>query len=308
MKRPLPILLVFCFLIGSCKTELPETVYSLYYLGGQSNMDGYGYVEELPDSLRAPVDGVMIFHGNMGEDGKSVDGRGIWTTLQSGHGGPFRSDGVSNSYSDRFGVELTFARRIQALYPDEHIALLKYSRGGTSLDVAGSEGFGSWAPEYAGGESDGKGINQYDNFLAAADYALGTDDIDGDGIRDRLVPSGIVWMQGESDAVFTEEIALKYQKHLTEMMALIRQKLGNDAIPIAIGRISDSGNAEGGVVWKYGDIIRQAQADFAALDGHAALVTSTDGYGYSDPWHYDSNGFIDLGIQFANALDSISVN
>lgn len=115
-------------------------------------------------------------------------------------------------------------------------------------------------------------------------------------------------MQGESDAVFTEEIALKYQTHLTEMMGLIRKKLGNDKIPVVIGRISDSGNAEGGIVWKYGDIVRQAQADFVAADSHAALVVSTDGYGYSDPWHYDSDGFIDLGIQFANALDSVSVN
>ena len=31
--------------------------------------------------------------------------------------------------------------------------------------------------------------------------------IDGDGPDDKLVPSGVVWMQGESDADVTEEIA-----------------------------------------------------------------------------------------------------
>ena len=39
--------------------------------------------------------------------------------------------------------------------------------------------------------------------------------------------------------------------------------------------------------------------------GHAALVTTTDIYGYSDPWHYDSAGYIDLGKQFAIALHGL---
>ena len=32
-------------------------------------------------------------------------------------------------------------------------------------------------------------------------------DINGDGVEDVLVPSGILWMQGESDADKTEQIA-----------------------------------------------------------------------------------------------------
>jgi Carbohydrate esterase, sialic acid-specific acetylesterase len=306
MKRLFLSLLLFStLLVVGCTQEPAETVYRLYYLGGQSNMDGYGYVSELPDSLQSPVEGVLIFHGNMGEDGKPVDGRGVWETLRPGHGGPFKSDGETNEYSTRFGVELTFARRIQALHPGERIALIKYSRGGTTLDVAGSERNGSWAPDYSGGEGEGTGINQYDNFLATVDYARSVSDIDGDGIRDRLVPSGIVWMQGESDAGFDEAVANRYLDHLTDMMGLIREKFGTPDLPIVIGRISDSGNAEDGMVWKYGDIIRSAQAAFVEADAHAALVTSTDNYGYSDPWHYDSPGFIDLGVQFANALESI---
>jgi len=31
-------------------------------------------------------------------------------------------------------------------------------------------------------------------------------------------------------------------------------------------------------------------------------VASTDAYGYSDPWHYDSAGYLDLGTQFAIAV------
>ena len=32
-----------------------------------------------------------------------------------------------------------------------------------------------------------------------------------------------------------------------------------------------------------------------------ALVTSTDEYKYSDPWHYDTAGYLDLGKKFAEA-------
>ncbi len=43
-------------------------------------------------------------------------------------------------------------------------------------------------------------------------------------------------------------------------------------------------------------------ADFVEKDTAAALVTSTDKYNYSDKWHYDSPGYIDLGRQFAEAM------
>jgi hypothetical protein len=40
----------------------------------------------------------------------------------------------------------------------------------------------------------------------------------------------------------------------------------------------------------------------------AALVTTTDTYGYSDPWHYDSSGYLDLGKQFAVAMHGLQRN
>ena len=48
--------------------------------------------------------------------------------------------------------------------------------------------------------------------------------------------------------------------------------------------------------------MRAAQAAFVAEDGAASLVTTTDQYDYSDPWHYDSAGYIDLGRRFAEAM------
>ncbi len=76
--------------------------YRLYYLGGQSNMDGYGYVKDLPEDLNVELPSVMIFHGNTSPDGQPVDGRGLWTALKPGHGVGFRSDGSENQYSQRY--------------------------------------------------------------------------------------------------------------------------------------------------------------------------------------------------------------
>ena len=299
---PLYPLLVYCF--GAAWLAAPQTptVYKVYFLGGQSNMDGYGYVTELPESLRQPVHGVMIFHGNPAPDGGEVDGRGIWAELQPGHGVGFSSDGTTNAYSERFGVELTFARRLEELDPGAHIALIKYSRGGTSIDAAAAGGAGSWDETY----HDHTGINQYDHFLATLRNAAAVDDIDGDGTPDLLVPAGIVWMQGESDGAHTEAIARRYEANLANLMKLIRAALRVDDLPVVIGRISDSGQDDDGKVWNYGDIIRAAEAAFVEKDGHAALVATTDAYQYSDPWHYDSQGYIDLGRRFAEAMAELA--
>ena len=51
--------------------------YRVYFMGGQSNMDGYGYVKDLPKDLSDQVSGVMIFHANPAPDAVPVDGRGI---------------------------------------------------------------------------------------------------------------------------------------------------------------------------------------------------------------------------------------
>ena len=273
-------------------------VIRVFYLGGQSNMDGYGYTKDLPGSLNKTFENVWIFHGNPVPDDKTGGGLGHWALLRPGHGTGFNSDGINNSYSDRFGIELSLAGRLQELFPGEKIALVKYSRGGTSIDSLAAERFGCWEADYRGKT----GINQYDHFLTTVRQAMSTSDIDGDGKMDNLVPAGIIWMQGESDAAHTEEIALRYHAHLKRLMDLIRAAFRVDDLPVVIGKISDSWNDKSdGKVWDYGELVQYAQEKYARTDGHAAIVRTTRYYKYSDPWHYDSPGYIDLGEKFADA-------
>lgn len=275
------------------------TEFFVYYLGGQSNMDGFGYVHELPADLTQVQEGILIFHGNTSPDHATVDGTGLWSTLKPGHGAGFTSDGKKNQYSDRFGVELTFAQAIQKQFPDRRIAIIKYSRGGTSIAAGAAGEFGCWEPDFKGRN----GVNQYDHFLATVRHAYADSDIDADGTPDSLISAGIVWMQGESDASYTPEIAEHYEANLRRLMNLIRASFRTDDLPVVIGRISYSTKSP--PIWKYGELVRSAQASYARTDANAALVDSTDQYNYSDPWHYDSAGYIDLGRQFASAMMSL---
>lgn len=270
----------------------------VFYLGGQSNMDGHGYNADLPDSLNADFEDVWIYHGNPAADEKENGGLGIWQQLRPGHGVGFSSDGIENKLSDRFGIELSFAKKLKSFYPDEKIALIKYSRGGSSIDSLAAGQFGSWEPDYTGTN----GINQYDHFLAAVKNAMKTNDIDKDGREEVLVPCGIIWMQGESDALYSEDIANRYYFNLKRLMDLIRAALHADDLPLVIGKISDSGNNKGEKIWPYAELVQYAQEKYAKTDAKADIVRSTRYYKYTDPWHYDSNGYVDLGLKFAQAV------
>lgn len=261
-------------------------------------MDGYGRNSELPDSLITEFQKVWIFHGNPTPDEKENGGMGKWDVLKPGHGVGFSSDRINNNLSDRFGIELSFAKKLQELYPNEKIALIKYSRGGSSIDSLAAGQYGSWEVDYTGTN----GINQYDNFLVTIKEALSTNDINDDGKEDLIIPSGIIWMQGESDAAHTEEIANRYYSNLKRLMDLIRASLHTDDLPVVLGKISDSWNNKDGKVWVYGELVQYAQEKYAKTDKNAAIVRSTRYYKYSDPAHYDSNGYIDLGEKFADAV------
>ena len=283
--------------------------YYLYFLGGQSNMVGVGSAAQLPEDQRAPVEGVMIFHGSTAQpDGGPVRGEGCWDVLRPGYGkwGNFNASKKTNKYSGRFGPELGFGRRMKELYPDRAIAILKVAHDGTSLDPEAAGDRGCWYPDF----EEKNGVNHYDHFLAALKYAREDEDIDDDGEPDRLIPAGIVWMQGESDAANSEEVAKRYRDNLKRLMTQLRADLGDKDIPVVIGRISNSVDApqkpNKAMRWPHADIVRAEQAAFVNKDGKAALVTSTDDYGYSDPWHYDTAGFYDLGVQFAEAIHRLS--
>ena len=272
-----------------------KEIIRVFYLGGQSNMEGYGFNKDLPKDLNKPFKNVFIYEGNPAGDHQLNGGLGKWEVLKPGHGVGFSSDGIKNKYSERFGIELSLAKKLQELYPNDKIAFIKYAKGGSSIDSLAAAQFGCWEPDF-------KGINQYDHFLTTLNSALNNKDIDNNEKEDVLVPSGIIWMQGESDAGFSEEVANNYYYNLKRLMDLIRASLRVDDLPVVIGKISDSWNDSDGKVWDYCELVQYAQEKFAKTDENAAIVRNTRYYKYSDTWHYDSAGYLDLGEKFAEAI------
>ena len=277
--------------------QVKKDTIKVFFLGGQSNMQGYGFNKDLPNDLKKKFENIYIFQGNNVEDNKPNAGLGIWDNLQAGHGTDFSSDGKTNKLSDRFGLELSFAKKIQEYYPTQKIAIIKYSRNGSSIDIAGAPYFGTWDTEAI----SKTGKNQFDYFLTTVNKALSVRDINNDGIEDVLIPAGILWMQGESDAN-NEEVANRYYNNLKKLMDLMRATFRNNELPVVIGKISDSGDDKDGKVWDYGELVQYAQEKYTRIQKNVAIVRSTSTYKYSDKYHYDSSGYIDLGIQFANAF------
>lgn len=276
----------------------------VFVLAGQSNMNGFGYNKDLSNDLKTFKD-VYIFQGNSVSDGEKNGGVGKWDVLKAGNGTSFKTDGKTNTLSDRFGLEMTFAKRMKELFPNDKIALIKYAREGTSIDSLATGSFGCWNSDYHGKN----GLNQYDYFLSTIKNALNEKDIDGNGKTDELVMSGILWMQGEGDASYNEEIANNYYAHLKTLMNQMRAALRTDDLPVVIGKISDSGKNEKGKVWPMGELVQYAQEKFVRDDKNAAIVRSTQKYNYgNDPWHYDSAGYIDLGKSFADEVFRLIIN
>ncbi len=219
-------LLGVVLLSGACAKGGKPTTYKLYYLGGQSNMEGFGFNDALPAGAGAVSQDVMIFAGQMALDNETHGGVGTWQALQPGFGTGFKTDGQTNQLSGRFGPELLFGQTLVQRLPGTKVAIVKYALGGSGL--ADGVGYGNWHPDF----SDGAGLNQYDHALKTLRNAFAQPDIDGDGVVDRLIPSGIVWMQGEADAFDSQAAADEYRANIERLMGLLRAALRVDDLPL----------------------------------------------------------------------------
>ncbi|NIB38245.1 sialate O-acetylesterase [Pseudomaricurvus alkylphenolicus] len=273
--------------------------YQLYFLGGQSNMVGFGFNDKLPDKYRFASNNILIFNGHPATDNNPEGGDGIWQPLQPGFGLNFSFDGKENKLSDRFGPEISFGYEMLRRKPDTKIAIIKYAMGGTSL-VDGVSGYGSWDP-------NSHNTNQYNYFLRTVKTALSDHDIDGDGVKDRLIPSGMVWMQGEADAYDNKAASDAYLENLKTIIGLFRSALQDSNLPVVIGQITDAKAGETKTVMQYSKAVQAAQHQFVEQDrcSDISVVTEEIGYLEGDDWHYNSEGYLRMGTDFAHKITSL---
>ncbi len=177
-----------------------------------------------------------------------------------------------------FGPEVTFGHAIGAALPEDDVYLVKYAASGTAL-------YNDWSPSGGG---------QYKHFMGTAKAALAN--LDGAGTDYEI--AGMLWMQGESDAA--ENQAEAYDANLRAFIADMRKQFDTPQMPFAIGRVKDFyGGATGQAA-----IVRSAQQEVAESTD-AVEWFDTDGYSLADGGHYNAAGLVEMGKDFAGAMEKM---
>ena len=226
----------------------------VFVLAGQSNMAGQGVTAELTPDQRVSQAG------------------SLW--LDAGEAGFF--DG------ERFGPEVTLARRLADAIPGRELIFVKHALGGTSLLA--------WAPEWDEARAEITG-----NAAAGPVYAQFVDLVDDLDFPEDVEFGAIFWMQGERDALFPGPAA-EYFENLDRLVTAFRWDLSDPALPFILGLANP-------LPERYTElaVVQAAQRRAAAEIAGVHLVDTAGLTKHDDGVHYDTGGILELGRRLAKA-------
>jgi hypothetical protein len=291
MSMKLHRILILCFCIFYCRDSFAQKQkpIDVYFIGGQSNATGQGYIQNMADSMKIDT-AVWIFYS-----GKPHINTGktpyTWQPLHQASESP-----------DRFGPELGFGNKIHQLNPGKKIALIKHAHSGTNL-------YKEWNP----GKNAQDTLNwgpQFKEFIHTVTTGL-------DGLRKmgyKPIIRGMLWQQGESDAT-KDSVSRLYAQNLVNFIHRVRQQLHQPRMPFIYGYVLPPPNKGNGR-----DIVRQAEHDIDQDSGnkiavkHAYVVQTDDlSQRYADkntPYpndhiHFGTDGIWTLGVRMAYRVNSV---
>lgn len=256
----------FLVILSISVTAMAEPLY-LFLLGGQSNMSGMTGSGSLSSELKSKQQNTKIYL-NPSMDG-ATSSKGKWLTLEPGFG-------FSNT---QFGPELSFAASLTKKYPTIKLALYKSSVAGTDLDK-------QWRPPSSGGTA-GKLYTQFVNELKKALTSLKS------STTDTIIISGMLWMQGESDAM-NASMANNYEKNLKNLIEDIRKEVGVADMPFVAANIDEQST------WANYKIVNTAMNNLTTKMTNV-ITFPTKGF-KTDKIHYQGEGMVALGDAFANSV------
>jgi hypothetical protein len=180
-----------------------------------------------------------------------------------------------------YGPEITIADELERLFPNDQVALIKFTKGGTSI-------YDNWAPPGANPALPAGG-NVWNELIPELNLALGT--LDAAGYQYSV--EGMLWMQGESDGDQSFR-ANNYNQRLTAFIAAVRGYFADPELPFVLGRVQNAGQP-------FIATVRLAQQQVAEADPFA-MWFDTDDLIRFDTFHYDEPSVIILGARFADRL------
>ena len=237
-------------------------------------MNGRGGKNHLISSLASwsqPQPGVRIWYANPLNYNHPLtpNYNTGWRVLEPGFSVPGNFS-PSPVPSPCFGPELSFAAAVATAHPEQHIALIKVTQGGTSLAA-------DWKPP------GGYMYVCLTNTVRAALEALAAE-----GATHTL--RAMIWHQGESDS--SGSAATAYDTNLTQFIAAVRRDLGVTNLPFAVGELATNKSS----------IVRQAQLNVAQSIPYVGFA-SADALQTIDGTHFDSAGVLVMGQRLAAALE-----
>ena len=122
--------------------------------------------------------------------------------------------------------------------------------------------------------------------------------IDGAGLPENVIYTGVIWLQGENDSRTDNEAgALGYKPNLEALVADLRSDLSSPNMRIYIIRVNPP---EAG--YSHASIVRQAQEEVADEDSFGRWINTDDLTKFEDDIHYDDQGQLRLGRRLAHTI------
>jgi hypothetical protein len=163
----------------------------------------------------------------------------------------------------------------------DSVAIFKYGVAGSNL-------------AYDWGLSGDAGPQIFDKMVAKmrlAETAMTTAGLDFEW-------TAVTWMQGESDAA-RSDYATDYYRNLGYFMKLVRDTLNIENLPFVVGAIADELRLDS---YPYREKVMEAQVRRTNADDNAVLVNTADYPMDTDHVHFNSQGVMQLGEDFAEAI------
>lgn len=276
---------LFLFVCGMMQSVVAQEI-DVYLIGGQSNATGQGYMRNIPAAFK--VDTTVQFYYsrylNQGEGG------GQWTALCQ-----------ASETKDKFGVELSLGTKLQSLYPERRIALIKHALSGSNL-------YKQWNPGNRVGETRG---TEYAKFVETVKNALA--DLKKQGYRP--VIRAMVWQQGEADArdIAGMDQSRRYGTNLKNFIEQVRKEFGCEemlfvygtVMPLAAPRFTGRNlvkDAQTAIDENSGSVLSVKNALLVPADDLQMQCNDYKTPMPNDDVHLGTYGILTLGERFAEAI------